>query len=193
MSGAGQKIIAIGSSTGGPGHIQKILSNLPKDFNASIVIGQHINPIFLESIADNLKGHCKIPVLVGRHNMTIDSPCVVFAKGAEINELKYVNGAYALNISSELSPDYSPSIDRLFSSIANLPAPSKALAVLLTGIGEDGARGLLKLKNAGAHTIAESEKTAVVYGMPRAACEIGAACQTLALDAIINKILEFGR
>ncbi len=187
------KLIAIGSSTGGPGHLQKILSAIPSDFNASIVIGQHINSIFLESIVDNLNSFCSIPVYVGQNNLVIKKPSVVFANGIKINEVRNNGDSYILRILDKESEHYSPSINHLFSSIASLDARSSVLATLLTGIGDDGAQGLLELKNAGAHTIAESEKTAVVYGMPRAACEIGAACEALDLDEIIKKILEFGR
>ncbi len=187
------KLIAIGSSTGGPGHLQKILSAIPSDFNASIVIGQHINSIFLESIVDSLNSFCRIPVYVGRDGLVIKKPSVVFANGIKINEVRANEGSYFLRILDIESEHYSPSINHLFSSIAALGARSCVLATLLTGIGDDGAKGLLELKNAGAHTIAESEKTAVVYGMPRAAFEIGAACEALDLDEIIKKILEFGR
>jgi len=187
------KLIAIGSSTGGPGHIQKILSAIPADFNASIVIGQHINSIFLDSIVESLNSFCRIPVYVGKDNLAIQTPSVVFAKGAGINEIRGENGAYKLKILEASSEDYSPSINRLFSSMASLPQPSQILAAVLTGIGDDGARGLLELRRAGAYTIAESEKTAVVYGMPRAAYELGAANEVLDLDKIITKILEFGR
>jgi len=187
------KLIAIGSSTGGPGHIQKILSVIPGDFKASIVIGQHINSIFLDSIVESLNSFCHIPVYVGKDNLVLQTPSVVFAKGAGINEVRYEHGTYKLKILDIASEDYSPSINRLFLSIASLPSKPSVLAALLTGIGDDGARGLLELKKVGAHTIAESEKTAVVYGMPRAAYEMGAADEVLDLDKIILKILEFGR
>jgi len=187
------KIVAIGSSTGGPGHIQKILSAIPSNFNASIIIGQHINSVFLESIVESLNSFCRIPVYVGKDNLIIEKPSVVFARGAGINEVRYENGIYKLKILDVASEDYSPSINRLFLSLALTPMPSSVLAALLTGIGDDGARGLLELRNKGAHTIAESEKTAVVYGMPRAAYEMGAADEVLDLEDIIHKILEFGR
>lgn len=187
------KLIAIGSSSGGPGHIQKILTAIPADFNASIIIGQHINSIFLDSIVESLNSFCRIPVYVGKDNLAIQTPSVVFAKGAGINEIRGENGLYRLKILDVASEDYSPSINRLFFSMASLPQPSQILAAVLTGIGDDGARGLLELRRAGAYTIAESEKTAVVYGMPRAAYELGAANEVLDLDKIITKILEFGR
>ncbi|MCI4400299.1 MAG: chemotaxis protein CheB [Campylobacteraceae bacterium] len=187
------RLIAIGSSTGGPGHIQKILAAIPSDFKASIVIGQHINSIFLDSIVESLNSFCKIPVYAGKDNLVIESPSVVFAKGAGINEVRYENGVYRLKILDTVSDDYSPSIDRLFFSMSSLPDVSNIMAVVLTGIGDDGARGLLELKKAGAYTVAESEQTSVVYGMPRAAYEMGAAREVLDLEKIVEKILEFGR
>lgn len=91
------------------------------------------------------------------------------------------------------SEDYSPSIDKLFFSIAGLGNLSNVMGVILTGIGSDGAKGLLEMRRMGACTIAESESTSVVYGMPRAAIEIGAADNGDDLDKIIEKIIEFGR
>jgi two-component system chemotaxis response regulator CheB len=110
-----------------------------------------------------------------------------------INEVRYENGVYRLKILDTVSDDYSPSIDRLFFSMSSLPDVSNIMAVVLTGIGDDGARGLLELKKAGAYTVAESEQTSVVYGMPRAAYEMGAAREVLDLEKIVEKILEFGR
>lgn len=89
------------------------------------------------------------------------------------------------------SPSYNPLIDKLFKSSTALADEIEVLAILLTGIGEDGARGLLALKEAGHHTIAESETSAIVYGMPRTAKELGAACEILELDRIIRAILRF--
>lgn len=191
--GLQHKIIAIGSSTGGPGHIQKILSAIPSNFNATIIIAQHINSIFLDSIVESLNSFCRIPVFVGRDGMVLEVPSVVFAKGPGINQVVYDCNTYKLKILDIVSDDYSPSVNRLFLSIADLPKQPNALAVLMTGIGDDGARGLLELKKIGVHTVAESEESAVVYGMPRAAYEIDAAQEVLNLDRIVNKILEFGR
>ncbi len=187
------RLIAIGSSTGGPGHLQAILSAIPSNFNASIVIAQHINSVFLDSIVESLNSLCRIPVYGGQDGLLLQTPSVVFARGAGINEIRCENGDYRLRILEQISEDYSPSINKLFFSIAELPGQSSIMAVLLTGIGDDGARGLLELRKKGAYTIAESEKTSVVYGMPRAAFEIDAAKEVLDLDKIIDKIIDFGR
>ncbi len=188
-----RKLIAIGSSTGGPGHLQAILGALPSNFKATIVIAQHINAVFLDSIVESLNSFCRIPVYGGQNGLVLEEPSVVFARGAGINEVVSENGGYRLKILDQMSDDYSPSINKLFFSIAKLPSQSSIMAALLTGIGDDGARGLLELRCKGAHTIAESEKTSVVYGMPRAAFEIDAASEILDLDKIIDKIIEFGR
>ncbi len=187
------KIVAIGSSTGGPGHLQKILSAVPSDFNATIVIAQHINSIFLDSIVESLNSFCRIPVYVGHDGMPLDVPSVVFAKGPGINHIVYESGTYKLKILDIVSEDYSPSVNRLFLSLTSLQKQPNILAVLMTGIGDDGARGLLELRKIGAHTVAESEESAIVYGMPRAAYEMGAADEVLSIDKIVNKIIEFGR
>lgn len=188
-----RKLIVIGSSTGGPGHIQKILTAIPHGFGASIVIAQHINSVFLDSIVESLNSFCKIPVYVGHDGISIHTPSVVFAKGPGINQIVEEGGVYRLRILDDISEDYSPSVNKLFSSVTHLGSLKSVLAVLLTGIGDDGARGLLELREAGAHTIAESEDSAVVYGMPRAAMELGAADEVLSLSGIINRILEFGK
>lgn len=125
--------------------------------------------------------------------MPLEVPSVVFAKGLCINQLVYDCGSYKLKILDIVSDDYSPSVNRLFLSIAQLQKQPNALVVLMTGIGDDGVRGLLELRKIGVHTVAESEESTVVYGMPRVAYEMGAADDVLNLDRIINKILEFGR
>ncbi len=187
------KLIAIGSSTGGPGHLQKILSSIPADFNATIIVAQHINSSFLDSMVGSFNALCHLPVFVAKDGMILNTPSVVFAKGPNINQIVYESNTYKLKILDTLSDDYSPSINNLFLSMVNLPNPSNKLAIVLTGIGDDGARGLLELKKIGVHTITESEESAVVYGMPRAAYELGGAREVLSLERIVDKILEFGR
>jgi len=92
---------------------------------------------------------------------------------------------------TETAPTYNPQIDVLFDSAASITEDVQILVVLLTGIGSDGAKGMLALRQKGAETIAESEESAIVYGMPRSACELGAAIKCLSLGAIIDEIIRF--
>jgi len=188
-----RKIILIGSSTGGPGHLQKILSAIPRDFSSPLVIGQHINSVFLDSIVESANSYCKIPVFAAKDGLQISNSSVYFARGPSVNEIVFERGVLRLKLLDIDSEDYSPSINRLFGSAASFANSIEILAILMTGIGDDGARALLGLRRAGAVTVAESESSAVVYGMPRAARELGAALEILDLDGIIRKILEFGR
>jgi two-component system, chemotaxis family, protein-glutamate methylesterase/glutaminase len=187
------KIIAIGSSTGGPGHLQKILKLLPKEFSGCVLIAQHIGEQFLPSLIHNLANECAIPLHIASDRLTLSPSSVIFAKGEHINLIESAGGKLVLRIMEEKSDTYSPNIDRLFHSIAHIKTTSaKSMGVLLTGIGDDGAKGLLAMKNAGAYTVAESEKTAIVYGMPRCAMEIGAASQILDIGDIAKAVAEFG-
>ena len=187
------KLIVIGASTGGPGHLHKILESLPTSFTSSIVIAQHINHIFVDGIVESLSSTCNIPVLAGCDGMQIAANSAVIIKGPFVNEIQRDGILFRLRVLGDISDDYSPSIDRLFMSVARLGDLSNVMGVLLTGIGSDGARGLLEMRRTGAITLAESEKTSVVYGMPRAALELGAADNGDDLDKIIEKIIEFGR
>jgi two-component system, chemotaxis family, protein-glutamate methylesterase/glutaminase len=188
------KIIAIGSSTGGPGHLQKILKTITKESSACIIIAQHIGEQFLPSLIQNLANDCALPLHLASDRLTLAPSSVVFAKGDHINLVESSGGNLILRITDEKSDTYSPNIDRLFLSIAHVKSASaKSMGVLLTGIGDDGAKGLLAMKNAGAFTVAESEKTSIVYGMPRCAMEIGAASQILDIGDIAKAVEEFGR
>ena len=187
------KLIAIGASTGGPGHIHKILESLPSSFEPSIVIAQHINHIFIDGVVDSLSQSCKIPIYAGCDGMEIATNSAVLIKGPFVNEIRKYGDSLRLCVLGDISEDYSPSIDKLFFSIAGLGNLSNVMGVILTGIGSDGAKGLLEMRRMGAYTIAESESTSVVYGMPRAAIEIGATDNGDDLDKIIEKIIEFGR
>lgn len=103
------------------------------------------------------------------------------------------NKHFFLESTTPATPTYNPQIDLLFESFVPYSDQVTMLCILLTGIGEDGARGMLKLREKGVHTIAESESSAIVYGMPRSACEMGAAAECIPLNEIIEAILLFDR
>lgn len=187
-----QKLVLLGASTGGPGHIQKIIEKLPETYSAPVIIAQHMNGTFVKSVVDSYARTCRLPVKEGYDGMSIDTPCVVLAKGPFINELSREHIGFKLHMHLCNEAGYSPSITKLFLSAAELNLREKMLGVIMTGIGDDGAEGLLAMKNNGSITIAESEKTAIVYGMPRVAAEIGAAQKVLDFPDIVDAVLNFG-
>lgn len=185
-----KKLILIGASTGGPGHLEKILSALPRDFSSTIIIVQHIAHLFLPSMVKSMNVHCAIDVIEAAENKIIQAPVVVFAS-KNLTSLHYnpINGLYLRKCT--VTSHYKPCIDSLFNSAAKLSAYYDILACQLTGIGDDGAQGMLSLNKAGAICINENEECSIVYGMPKAAYDLGASSQELSLDQIIAKIIAF--
>ena len=180
-----RSLIVIGASTGGPKAIAKILSQLPQSLSAAVVIAQHIDPQFVDGLATWLSGQSTLPVSVAKAGDS-PTPGKVLLAGA--------HGHLAMQHSrtfTYLSPEsqeavgtiYRPSVDVLFKSVAQYWR-SPGQAVLLTGMGKDGASGLNALRSAGWRTIAESQQSCVVYGMPKAAVDIGAAEKILDCGAI---------
>jgi len=185
-----KKLILIGASTGGPGHLERILSSLDPHLDASIIIAQHIDSIFLPSMIKRLNDVCAHEVIQIHENQSIKSKTVHFID-KDISSLKFSSskGLY-LNMNTQAS-HYQPSVNALFSSASKLDAPYDILACLLTGIGDDGAEGMLALKNKGARCIAESQESSIVFGMPKVAFEIGASTEIMHLDKIIEAIKNF--
>ncbi len=185
-----QKLILIGSSTGGPGHLEKILSQLSKEFSSTVVIAQHVDSIFLPSMIKHLNEICPIEILQAEEHKEIKKSHIIFTY-KNITDLHFAhhNGLHLQK--STYTSHNSPSIDSLFLSASKLHREFDILACLLTGIGDDGAKGMLALKKHGAHCISESEKSSVVFGMPKAAFELGASTEVLPLDDIIEKIKSF--
>lgn len=179
-------VVAIGASTGGPQALAEILSHLPADFPAIVLVVQHVDEQFTPGLATWLQHHSKIPVAIARHGEML-SPGGVWLAGTKDN-LTCQNGTVLYKAPPE-DAAHSPSIDSLFFSLAQ-PHCARRLGVLLTGMGRDGAAGLLAMRQSGAHTIAQDEATSVVYGMPKAAAELDAATEILPLSAIGPRIFE---
>jgi two-component system chemotaxis response regulator CheB len=181
------RIIAIGASTGGTDAISNILCNLQPGC-PGIVIVQHMPEMFTRSFAERLNSLSKIIVKETEDNDEITDGCAFIAPG---NKHMYVvkrNGKYFLRLGfGEKVNRHRPSVDVLFQSVARVVG-SSAEGILLTGMGEDGAAGLLEIKNNGGHTIAQDQATSVVFGMPRRAIESGAAAQILPLDEIAKYV-----
>jgi chemotaxis response regulator CheB len=179
-------IVAIGASTGGPQALAKILSQLPSTFPAAVLVVQHVDEQFTPGLAAWLQHHASLPVALARHDEPFAPGAVWIANGKE--HLTYDSGiAHYTPVPRRAV--HIPSIDVLFASLA-LPHSSPRIGVLLTGMGRDGADGLLAMRNSGAFTIAQDEDTSVVYGMPRAAAELSAAMDVLPLQAIAPRIIN---
>lgn len=178
-------LVAIGASTGGPQALEKIISAWPADFSAAVVIAQHIAKDFANSLALWLQERSKLPVRTVTGGES-PQPGTILVAATNDHLVLEADGRLAYREEPKQVP-YRPSVDVLFASLArNWPTPS--VAAVLTGIGRDGAEGLLKLRQQGWHTIAEDKSTCIVYGMPQAAAELGAAKRILPLPEIAAHI-----
>ncbi len=174
-------LIAIGASTGGPNAIVEVLTRIPKDLPAAVVITQHITIDFAPGLATWLAEMCKWPVRIARDS-DIPRAGEVLIAGTN-DHLAMISGGSFRYTAEPADTPYRPSVDVLFGTLAS-HWKKPGVAVLLTGMGRDGAKGLLTLKEKGWYTIAQDEKTSVVYGMPAAAAEKGAAMRILPLHEI---------
>ena len=185
-------IIAIGSSTGGPDALAKILSCLPKSLNAVIVIIQHVDKDFSSPLAHWLDTQTPLQVKLASEGRVPKTGTVYVA---ETNNHLIINQHYRFSyISKPVNILYHPSIDIFFKSIAlylseNNTIPA-GMAVLLTGMGKDGAKGMFKLRHAGWHTIAQDKTSSAVYGMPKTAIRLKAASEILHLEKIAPAIIK---
>jgi two-component system chemotaxis response regulator CheB len=181
-------IIAIGASTGGTEAIASVLKRVPAS-SPPIVIAQHIPPEFSRAFAARLNELCAVEVREAADGDLLRPGLALVAPGDFHMLLKRAAGRYSVTVKTGPRVCYQrPSVDVLFQSVAEAAA-GRAVGVLLTGMGADGAHGLLKLRQAGARTLAQDEATCVVYGMPREAVELGAAGQVLPLHRIADAML----
>jgi two-component system chemotaxis response regulator CheB len=179
-------VVAIGASTGGPRALGFLLANLPKDFPWGIIIAQHLPKEFVHSFALRLDSVSPLTVKVAEDGEEVLPGKVLIApSGLQTGVIK-VGGKHLIKL-AESTALYRPSADYLFNSVAETFG-AQSIGVLLTGMGADGAYGLKMMKRAGSTTIAESPETCVIYGMPRAAVEIGAATLQLPLTSIPKRL-----
>jgi two-component system chemotaxis response regulator CheB len=181
------EVVAIGASTGGPKALMQLLSVLPADFGAGVLVAQHIAQGFLSGLREWLAEHCSLAVHVAEDEMPVKPGQVILARE---DRHMLVNRAGVVRLSSPNSTrELCPSADRLLESVASAYGPA-AVGVLLSGMGQDGARGLEAIRQAGGWTIAQDEETSVVFGMPQAAIQAGAALEVLPLPAIAQRLIE---
>jgi two-component system chemotaxis response regulator CheB len=180
-------VIAIGASTGGTEAILEVLTRMPAD-SPGIVITQHIPPVFSRAFADRMNQICPMEVKEASDGDVVSPGRVLVAPGNFHMVLRKASDGYRVQVKDGPQVCYQrPSVDVMFSSVADAAGP-KAVGVLLTGMGSDGAQGMLRMKRAGAHTIAQDEATCVVFGMPREAIRLGAADRVLPLGRIPSAI-----
>jgi two-component system, chemotaxis family, protein-glutamate methylesterase/glutaminase len=183
MSSASENLIAIGASTGGTEAIKRIVVTLPPD-GPGILIAQHMPEGFTRSFAARLDTLARMRVKEAEEGERVLPGHAYIAPGNSHLLLRRGGGNYVLRLSqSEPVNRHRPSVDVLFRSVAAL-AGANAIGVILTGMGKDGARGLLEMRLAGAHTLAQDEASCVVFGMPKEAIAIGAAEEVASIDDI---------
>ena len=180
------RLLAIGASAGGPAAVAKVLSGLPADFPAAVVIVQHVDEQFAAGMADWLCQHSKLPVRVA---LAGEVPAVGVVLLAGTNDhLTLLAGGKLGYTAHPREYVYRPSVDVFFQSVTR-HWTGDVVGVLLTGMGRDGAVGLRALRNQGRYTIAQDQATSAVYGMPKAAATLDAAVDILPLDRIAPKLV----
>jgi two-component system chemotaxis response regulator CheB len=189
-SPARPSIMGIAASTGGPPALAKVLSALPRDFPLPVLLVQHMGAPFMEGFASWLNGLVPLEVRLAQ-DQEIPTPGRVYVAPGDRHLL--LSPAGPLKVSAETPfGNQRPSATLLFQSMAR-SAGRRSLGVILTGMGEDGAQGLVEMRQAGGYAVAEDESTAVVYGMPAAAARLGGVSVSLPLDLIAPRILRLAR
>ena len=184
-----ERLVVIGASAGGPAALATILEHLPRDFPGAIVVAQHVDAQFASAMAEWLNERSALPVRLAREDER-PQPGHVLLAGKDAH-LVFGNSGRLAYKSEPADCSYRPSIDLFFQSVIR-HWKGKATAVLLTGMGHDGARGMKALRESGVVlTIAQDEETSVVFGMPRAAIKLGAATRVLPLPQIATALIDF--
>jgi len=183
-----ERVVAIGTSTGGTQALQYVLTSLPT-VSPGIVIVQHMPEKFTAEFASRLNGLCQIEVREAQNKDRVIPGVALIAPGGKHMLLRRNGAQYFVEVvDGPLVNRHRPSVDVLFRSVAKC-AGSNALGIIMTGMGDDGAAGLLEMRNAGSHTVAQDEASCVVYGMPKEAVKRGAVERTVPLSAIGKEIL----
>ncbi|MCW7459187.1 chemotaxis response regulator protein-glutamate methylesterase [Leptospira bandrabouensis] len=189
---ATEKIVAIGTSTGGTIALEQVLTKLPRDKTPGIVIVQHMPEKFTEAFAKRLDSICEINVKEAKDGDRVVRGLALIAPGNQHMTVKRSGAQYFVEVTDgPLVNRHKPSVDVLFRSVAR-QAGKNSKGIIMTGMGDDGASGLLEMKEAGADTIAQNEETSVVFGMPKEAIKRGGVNHILPLTEIYKTIVGYG-
>lgn len=184
-----EKVVAVGASTGGTEALTTFLEALPPD-SPGIIIVQHMPEVFTKSFANRLNSICKISVKEAESGDTVIRGRALIAPGNKHMLLQRSGARYYVEVKDgPLVNRHRPSVDVLFRSTARYAGPN-AIGVIMTGMGDDGAKGLLEMKEAGAFTIAQDEKSCVVFGMPKEAIKLNAVNTIVSLEQIAHHVLK---
>ncbi|QDQ88191.1 chemotaxis response regulator protein-glutamate methylesterase [Alcaligenaceae bacterium SJ-26] len=190
MYGTTHKLIAIGTSTGGTQALEAVLTRLPR-VCTGLVIVQHMPEKFTALFAERLDSLCQIEVREARDGDRVRNGLALVAPGGRHMLVRRSGAQYCVEVrDGPLVNRHKPSVDVLFRSVAQV-AGKNALGIIMTGMGDDGARGLKEMHEAGARTLAEDESTCVVYGMPKEAVRMGGVDKVLPLDRMPQEIVAF--
>jgi two-component system chemotaxis response regulator CheB len=189
MAQTTERVVAIGTSTGGTQALEDVLTRLPR-VSPGLVIVQHMPEKFTAAFAQRLDSICKVDVREAQNNDRVLQGRALIAPGGKHMLLRRSGAQYFVEVvDGPLVNRHRPSVDVLFRSVAKA-AGANALGVIMTGMGDDGAAGLLEMRKAGARTVAQDEASCVVYGMPKEAVKRGAVEKTVALSTIDKEILQ---
>jgi len=185
-TGGPPKLVVVGASTGGPKAISDLLLPLPHDWNAAVLVVQHVDVAFSQGLAKWLSDRTGRAVRVAEHGQHPAAGDVLLAG---TNDHLVLSKSRTLEYREEpREVFFRPSVDVFFESVAD-HWPQTGIAILLTGMGRDGARGLLKLRSRGWHTLAQDEASSVVWSMPKAGIDAGAACEVLSVDQMARSLI----
>lgn len=183
-----KRVVALGTSTGGPQSLQRVIPLLPADLGVPVVVTQHMPPNFTQSLASRLNTLSKVEVVEAQGKEKLEPNVVYIAKGGYHLKFKKVGPSVYTELSTEPSNVFNiPGVDVMVDSIAELYG-KECLGVIMTGMGSDGCKGLTNLKRMGGTIIAQNEPSCIVYGMPRAVVEAGIADEIVPLDEIAARI-----
>ncbi len=181
-------LIAIGASTGGVDAIRQVVSRLPQGC-PPVVVAQHMPVNFTARFAERLDQQVDLAVVEAQDRMPLEAGHVYIAKGGYHLRLESTSGQLKCRVSDDdLVSGHRPSVDVLFSSVAQVVGP-KAVGAILTGMGKDGAEGLMRMREAGCYTVGQSKESALVYGMPRVAAEMGAVAEEAMVETIAQRLI----
>lgn len=189
LSQSTDKVVAIGASTGGTVALRSILTALPADMAGTVVV-QHMPPGFTRMFAERLNEECRVQVKEAEDGDRVLQGRVLVAPGGLQTRIVRSGGSYLVRVTDEERVNgHAPAVDVLFASVAQ-SAGANALGVVLTGMGRDGAQGLLSMRRAGARTLSQDEASSLIYGMPMEAWALGGSEKQVSLDLIPAELLS---